>query len=149
MILGCDDDRLRKSSPKMRYFHKAMISNPAFTSAGSPIIFQHVGGDDGIIATDNQTIIDALVERIQKRKGGVSELTEEQYAELQKKKTVLPSPQRQRLRQGVEPLAVLPQDPVKASIKPPAAPAAVAVAEVNQAKPSSEPSRPQTGRLKK
>ena len=70
----------------MRYFHKAMISNPAFTQSGERIMFEHVGGDDGIIATDSQNVIDSLLERIRLRKGGVSELTEEKYKELQKKK---------------------------------------------------------------
>lgn len=133
----------------MRYFHKAMISNPAFTQSGERIMFEHVGGDDGIIATDSQNVIDSLLERIRLRKGGVSELTEEKYKELQKKKSASPLPQRQRSRQGVVPLAVLPQDPMQSMFQPPAAPVAVESVKAPVPASPSEPSRPQVGRLKK
>lgn len=130
----------------MRYFSKAIISNPIFTDAGKPIPFVHVGSDDGVIATDDNSIIESLASRVKTRRGGVSELTQEQYDEIIKKKSDLPSPRRSH-RQGVEPFQVLPQDPIQAIVPPPVAPVAEVVA-AEKPKAKSDSSRPATAKVK-
>lgn len=132
----------------MRYFFKAIISNPIHLPSGRPIPFIHIGADEGIVETEDAAAIEALTERIRERRGGVAELTKERYDELLKKKSALQS-QKPRSRQGIQSLEAVPVEPIQAFIKPPAAPVAVAVDDPFPKVSASEPSRPTLGRMKK
>ena len=131
----------------MRYFFKSIISNPiSVPPSGSVIPFMHIGGDDGIVATDNAAFIDALAERIRERRGGVAEISKERYDELVKKKTDSPY-LKSRQRQEVSLAAVQPSEPVLPLRR---SAEAAATTPVDTAPETPEPppvSKPATARL--
>lgn len=71
----------------MRYFGKSVVYN-TIQVAGKTVEFIEVEAGQGIIATEDQAIIDALETRIRERRGGIWEMTQEQYDELLKKNNV-------------------------------------------------------------
>lgn len=132
----------------MRYFFKAIISNPIHLPTGKAIPFIHIGADEGIVETEDTATIEALTERIRERRGGVAELTKDRYDELLKKKSALQSP-KPRSRQGIQSLEAVPQEPIQAFIQPPSAPVVAAAAEPAPKISTQEPSRPTVGRMKR
>ena len=117
----------------MRYFGKALVSNTILVG-GRVIPFIEIAGGFGVVATEDQGFIDALELRIRERRGGISELTQEQYDEELKKKSALPSlPPSQSQRRGIS-LAE-----ARAGLQPQSdVPAAEVVAESKPA-PTTEP----------
>lgn len=120
----------------MRYFSKALVSN-TISAAGKNIPFIEVAAGAGVIATEDQSFIEALDIRIRERRGGIYELTKEQYDEELKKKNDSPSLPPRSVRQGIS-LADL-------SVPTSNAPAVEEVSEAKPVKkidPVSEPSVP-------
>ena len=81
----------------MEYFFKEIVSNPARLSDGREAPFEPVGGDNGILATDDQEVARMLDELIKARRGGVYRIDKDAYDEALKKKPDGPLPQRPRL----------------------------------------------------
>lgn len=136
----------------MRYFSKALVSN-TISAGGQLIPFTEVAGGAGVIATEDKAIIDALELRIRERRGGIYELTEEQYNEELKKKNASPSLPPRSVRQGIS-VADL-------SVPTSNAPAAEAASEAKPVKkvdpvseqpappPVTATTRPSTARIKR
>ena len=85
----------------MRHFGKSIIYNLIYVNGEAvPFIEQEAG--QGVIATDDPAIIDALETRIRERRGGIWEMTLDQYDEVLKKNSVVNSkPQSQRRLESV------------------------------------------------
>lgn len=82
----------------MRYFGKSVVYN-TIQVAGKTVPFIEIEAGQGIIATEDSAIIDALETRIRERRGGIWEMTKDEYDEFIKKNNVLNStPQSQRLQ---------------------------------------------------
>lgn len=136
----------------MRYFSKALVSN-TISAAGKTIPFIEVSGGAGVIATEDNAIIEALELRIRERRGGIVEITNEQYDEELKKKNASPSLPPRSTRQGIS-LADL-------SVQSSNAPAVEAVSEAKPAKkidpvseqpappPVTATTRPSTAKIKR
>lgn len=135
----------------MRYFGKSNIENTISTKAGATIKFEHVEAGRGIIASDDPSVVTELDARARERRGGVYELTAEQYAEELKKKSASPRPQ-QRQRSGIDSLMVPPL-PSSPSLVAPAVAAEGAEAsqpvETSKSVEPVAPSRPSVGRVRK
>lgn len=69
----------------MRYFGKSLVSN-TIQADGRPIPFIPAAAGTGILATEDPAFIAALEVRIVERRGGIWEMTAEQYDEELKKK---------------------------------------------------------------
>lgn len=80
----------------MRYFGKSVVYN-TIQVAGKTVPFIEIEAGQGILATEDPAIIDALETRIRERRGGIWEMTQEEYDEALKKNNVrsstLQSPQ--------------------------------------------------------
>ncbi len=71
----------------MRYFSKFVFKQKVLLSDGSSFDgFERVGQDDGAMATNDGQIIREMEINIRAKRGGVVEITGEQYLELQSKK---------------------------------------------------------------
>lgn len=85
----------------MRHFGKSIIYNLIYV-AGEAVPFIEQEAGQGVIATDDSAIIDALETRIRERRGGIWEMTLDQYDEVLKKNSVVNSkPQSQRRLESV------------------------------------------------
>lgn len=74
----------------MRYFGKSIVYN-TIQVAGKTVPFIEAEAGQGILATDDPAIIESLETRIRERRGGIWEMTQEQYDEALKKNSVLSS----------------------------------------------------------
>lgn len=68
----------------MKYFLKELVSKPLKLSTGNTIEFEDVGGDMGVIATDNGFLVGELEKAHENRVGGVVPIDQEQYDDLKK-----------------------------------------------------------------
>lgn len=84
----------------MRHFGKSVVYN-TIQVAGKTIPFIEVESGQGIIATEDPAIIDALETRVRERRGGIWIMTEEQYDEALKKNNALTSKPQSRLESVV------------------------------------------------
>ncbi len=76
----------------MRYFKKEILSNRLWLkSTGAAVTWENAGDDTGILATDNQAIIDELDGAVAKGIGGVVQIDEAEYQDTKKKASVNPS----------------------------------------------------------
>lgn len=64
-----------------RYFKKEMVSNPLYLSSGNKVSFSAVVGTIGYIASDDVALCLSLGEASRLKKGGCSEITEDNYNE--------------------------------------------------------------------
>jgi hypothetical protein len=78
----------------MRFFHKALVSNPVVLSSGRGIRWESIGGDEGVVSLNQEDVIKELKDAEGARRGGVREVTQQEYEELKKKAgpQSLPSP---------------------------------------------------------
>lgn len=88
----------------MKYYHKEILSNEARLGDGRPLWFEDIGDGDGILKTDDQTLIDLIKPLTDARRGGVREITADEFEEYSKKKAGSSSP-RQPLRRMSDPPA--------------------------------------------
>ena len=70
----------------MRYYLKEKTSRPLFFPNGAKSPFESVGGDYGLIATEDQYIITELDKAVKMHVGGVVPLTKEEYDSWTEKK---------------------------------------------------------------
>lgn len=85
----------------MRHFGKSIIYNLIYVAGEAVPFIEHEAGQ-GVIATDDPAIIDALETRIRERRGGIWEMTLDQYDEVLKKNSgVNLKPQSQRRLESV------------------------------------------------
>ena len=73
------------STGAMRFFHKAILSNPVALKSGRRIPWESIGGDNGVIALEVEEVAAELDELIKARRGGVREIDSEEFEELKKK----------------------------------------------------------------
>lgn len=76
----------------MRYFRKELISTPLYLSTGGKFPFDNIGGDEGLWATEDQNLIREAEAAISRGIGGISEIRQQEYEELIKKKIGGPLP---------------------------------------------------------
>ena len=69
----------------MKFFHKAILSNPVILKSGRRVPWDSIGGDNGVIGVEQEELADELQELIKARRGGVREITSEEFEELKKK----------------------------------------------------------------
>ena len=70
----------------MKYFKKEVLSNKLYIKAtGAPAPFEPVGGDTGVLATDNPVYVDELDQAAAKGIGGVVVIDQATYEDLKKK----------------------------------------------------------------
>lgn len=144
----------------MRYFGKSIVYNTIQVS-GKIVPFIEVEGGQGILATEDSAILDALDTRIRERRGGIWEMTQEQYDEALKKNNAPNSnmQSQQRLESvtkgGIslaEAQALLNRSAAPAAPASVAEPKPVASAPKTSATPSpveSNVSRPSVGKVKR
>lgn len=148
----------------MRYFGKSIVYN-TIQVAGKNVPFIESEAGQGILATDDPAIIESLETRIRERRGGIWEMTQEQYDEALKKNSVLNSKQpsllESVLRGGLSLAEVqrlasrsdAPAAPVAAEAPKPVVSAPVAaVTPATQTTPSpveATVSRPSVGKVKR
>lgn len=132
-----------------KYFRKELYSTPLFLSRGVRAPFQPVGGDEGVLATNDAAIIYSLTNAVEQRIGGVSEITKEKYEALKKKERTTSGSNRTFQRQAPRVVAAPPHGSVTSRYwSPPSAPSVpAAVAKEAPPKPqeaqvSSEPKKP-------
>jgi len=70
----------------MKFYLKEKISRPLFFPNGAKCPFESVGGDYGLIQTEDQYITTELDKAVKMHVGGVVPLTKEEYESWQKKK---------------------------------------------------------------
>lgn len=86
-----------------RYFKKELPGTPLYLPIGKPIQFDGVDYDYGFYATNNGYEIAELLKCIQRKSGGVSEITEAEYNEWLKKKQAMPLGLQPRQRPSIGP----------------------------------------------
>lgn len=67
-----------------KYFRKEIVTTPLFLKTGGKVPFEVVGGDTGILETDDPKLIEALEIAVKRRMGGVVSITQEAFEELKK-----------------------------------------------------------------
>ena len=72
----------------MRYFYKAIVENTIIGPNNVNVPFIPYGSGEGALETEDEALIACLLDRIANRRGGVAEMTKEQYEELKKKPNV-------------------------------------------------------------
>lgn len=142
----------------MRYFGKSIVYN-VIQVAGKTVPFIEVEAGQGIIATEDPAIIEALDTRIRERRGGIWEMTQEQYDEALKKNNALTSSRPSLLESVVRGgLSLAEVQRLASRSDAPAAPVAaevpkpVASAPVETTTPSpveANVSRPSVGKIKR
>lgn len=95
----------------MNYYRKELFSNPLRLPNGFTIQFTEVADDMGVLATEDGYLISELRNAIQRRVGGVNEISASEYEDLKKNPPDKPSPppwlnaQNLHQRAGVQSLA--------------------------------------------
>ena len=69
----------------MRYFQKEDVRNKVYTGAGWPIPFKDFGGQIGGIETTDGYIIEEIGKLISQKRGGVMEISANEFDNLKKK----------------------------------------------------------------
>lgn len=72
------------------YFFKELVATPLYLPEGVKVKFDDIGDASGIFRTDDPKVGEEILKHV--GRGGVSELTQDQYEELLKKKPGLRSP---------------------------------------------------------
>ena len=67
-----------------KYFRKEIVNTPLYLKGGGKVPFIALGGDIGILETDDATLIGQLEVAINRRMGGVIAITSEEFEELKK-----------------------------------------------------------------
>jgi hypothetical protein len=103
--LGGFDNRSRPTCLKAmkKFFQKSLVENRIIGPDGEFIPFLPIDGGVGVLETSDEPTIALLEKMIAERRGGISTLTEEEFAEAKKKQTDMPS--QRSLRE--EPLRVM------------------------------------------
>lgn len=134
----------------MRYFTKANIANTIYVN-GRELQFTEIEGGMGVITAEDQDVISALEQRIRERRGGITEVSAEQHAELLQKKSGSSLPPTPQLRSGAESRPSSPQPPsqpsapaVEGAAKP-----AVSVSADQVQPPATGDTRPTTSKIKR
>jgi len=73
-----------------RYFRKELPETPLYLPTGAPIRFDEVSDGYGYYATSNGYEAAQLIKCASEHRGGVEEITEQQYSEYLKKKSETP-----------------------------------------------------------
>ena len=81
-----DEFRWQAYKSLMRYFLKEKISRPLYLPNGAKAPFESVGGDYGLLATEDTYVTTELDKAVKMHVGGVVPLTEQEYGEWQTKK---------------------------------------------------------------
>lgn len=80
-------ERSRLDQTNMRYFHKELVQTPLYLPQGRKFPFDKLSDGNGIWATEDASLIAEAEKAIARHVGGISEITQEQYDALTKKKT--------------------------------------------------------------
>lgn len=75
----------------MRYFYKELVQTPLYLPNGNRFPFDNVGNNEGVWATDDPFLISEAENAMRSAKGGVSEIPQDLYDDLIKKKVASPS----------------------------------------------------------
>lgn len=75
----------------MRYFKKELLSNPVWLPSGGKFPFDNIGNNEGVLATDDLILVTEAERAMAAHRGGIIEITVEEYDELIKKKQDSPS----------------------------------------------------------
>lgn len=67
-----------------KYFRKEIVTTPLFLKSGGRVPFEVVGGDTGILETEDAKLIEVLDVAVKRRMGGVVSITAEEFEELKK-----------------------------------------------------------------
>lgn len=67
-----------------KYFRKEIVTTPLNLKSGGRVPFVVVGGDTGILETEDPKLIEALEMAVKRRMGGVVAITFEEFEELKK-----------------------------------------------------------------
>lgn len=144
----------------MRYFGKSVVYN-TIQVAGKTVPFIEIEAGQGILATEDAAIIDALETRIRERRGGIWEMTQVEYDELLKKNNVQSSTLQSRLDSVIRGgLSLAEAQRAAARQDAPAAPVAVETPKPVVAEPVAKPTetvspaepnvaRPSVGKVKR
>ena len=68
----------------MAHFKKELAQNPLFRSTGARINFELTGHDIGLLVTDDEELISEIRGMITQQRGGMLEISDEEYADLKK-----------------------------------------------------------------
>lgn len=70
----------------MKYYQKELVSNRLYLrSTGAPVSWEPIGDDQGVLATENDVVINELDQAVARHVGGVIEIDQEQYDSAKKK----------------------------------------------------------------
>ncbi len=150
----------------MRYWLKEIVSRPLFLPNGAKVPFEPVGGDYGLLASEDEYVTKELDKAIAMHVGGVVPLTEEEYKSWSEKKRISESSSNSSLPKDREVLGPIPFQQLQAiraagaaaAVNPPGPPVVAgpgqAQRQANQQRvePISTPSqfsKPKVGRIPK
>lgn len=68
-----------------KYYFKELYSNPLFLNRGVRAQFEPIGNDEGIMATNDPSLIFSMENAASRRIGGVRPITKEEYDQFKKK----------------------------------------------------------------
>lgn len=86
----------------MRYFKKSSANVPLFLQDGSRVMFERVGGNVGVLATEDGYTAQQMVLMASEGRGGVSEISQADYEALKKNSQNLTPPWREEIsKQGM------------------------------------------------
>jgi hypothetical protein len=75
----------------MNYFKKELISNALRLPNGKAVRFERVGDDTGLLATEDEGLIEELKKVMARKVGGVTEIALEEFEEIKKNPPARPS----------------------------------------------------------
>ncbi len=93
------------------FFQKEIPQTPVHLSNGMPVKFEDVDGRVGAYKTTNDFVIGELRMAIAAQRGGVSEITEDEFTELLKKKQPSQPKWRDEIKAGYAPDSLSPKVP--------------------------------------
>lgn len=85
----------------MKFYKKELLSNRLALPSGKGVQFEPVGTDTGVIATEDPGLTAELDKAASAGRGGVIEITDQQYQELKKNPPVVPSRMRSLNAQSI------------------------------------------------
>lgn len=87
MLSGCQGNvyGVDMSETPTQYYRKELFSSPLYLQRGVRAPFEPVGNDEGILSTNDPTLIFSLESAIAQRLGGVYRVTQEEFEKLKKK----------------------------------------------------------------
>jgi hypothetical protein len=75
----------------MQYFKKELVSNALRLPNGKAVRFEKVGDDTGLLATEDEGLIEELKKVMARKVGGVTEIAVEEFEEIKKNPPARPS----------------------------------------------------------